>query len=135
MTESPNIRVYGRMRTIYLELFRDMVPARVVYWLLRTDYHPSEVDPANAPVQRSRVGILRELLRRHHAAVEINEPAMVDRWGFLLLQVAAVRLRSLIARRPSTIAAYCMANADPALEVQDRRHLPAGRVPRTSPRP
>ena len=126
MTESPNIRVYGRMRTIYLELFRDMVPARVVYWLLRTDYHPSEVDPANAPVQRSRVGILRELLRRHHAAVEINEPAMVDRWGFLLLQVAAVRLRSLIARRPSTIAAYCMANADPTLEVQDRRHLPAG---------
>jgi glycosyltransferase involved in cell wall biosynthesis len=126
MTASPNIRVYGRMRTIYLELFRDMVPARVVYWQLRADYHPSEVDPANAPVQLNRVGILRELLRRHHTAVEINEPAMVDRWGFLLLAVLAVRLRSLVARRPSTIAAYCMANADPALEVQARRHLPAG---------
>jgi glycosyltransferase involved in cell wall biosynthesis len=84
------------------------------------------VDPQNPPLKRSRVGILRELLRRHHAAVEINEPAMVDRWGFLLLVVLAVRLRSLVARRPTTIAAYCMANADPAFEVAARRHLPLG---------
>jgi glycosyltransferase involved in cell wall biosynthesis len=124
MAPTTNVRVYGRLRTAHLERFRQMVPARVLYWQTRYDYDPSEADPANPPVRLGRVGILRELLRRHHAAVDINEPSMVDRWGFLVLQVLAVRLRSLLARRRSTIAAYCMANADPALEVRVRYHLP-----------
>ncbi len=124
MDPSPNVRVYGRLRTAHLERFRKMAPAQVLYWATRYDYDPSEADPANPPVQLSRVGILRELVRRHHAAVDINEPAMVDRWLFLILQVLAVRLRSLRDRRPTTIAAYCMANADPAIEVGVRWHLP-----------
>lgn len=124
MAASPNVRVYGRLRTAHLERFRKMVPARVLYWKTRYDYDPREADPDNPPVQLSRVGILRELLRRHHSAVDINEPAMVDRWLFLILQVLAVRLRSALARRPTTIAAYCMANADPAIEVGVRWHLP-----------
>jgi glycosyltransferase involved in cell wall biosynthesis len=124
MDAADNIRVYGRLRTAHLERFRKMVPARVVYWTTRYDYDPNEADAANPPVQLSRVGILLELARRHHVAVDINEPAMVDRWFFLLLQVLAVRVRSLLARRPSTIASYCMANADPALEVGVRWHLP-----------
>ncbi len=124
MEASPNVRVYGRLRTAHLERFRKMVPARVLYWTTRYDYDPREADPDNPPVQLNRLGILRELSRRHHSAVDINEPAMVDRWLFLVLQVAAVRFRSALARRPTTIAAYCMANADPALEVNVRWRLP-----------
>lgn len=125
MTEpSPNVRVYGRLRTAHLERFRKMAPATVLYWQTRYDYDPSEADPANPPVQLDRLGILRALGRRHYAAVDINEPAMVDRWLFLLAQVAVVRVRSALARRPTTIASYCMANADPALEVTVRWHLP-----------
>lgn len=124
MEAAERVRVYGRMRTAYLERFREMVPARVIYGTTRYDYDPTEADPANPPVQLNRLGILRELARRHHTTVDINEPAMVDRWFFLLLQVLAVRFRSLLARRPTTIASYCMANANPALEVGARWHLP-----------
>jgi glycosyltransferase involved in cell wall biosynthesis len=120
----PNVRVYGRLRTAHLERFRQMEPARVLYLRTRYDYDTSEVDPANPPLQLSRSGILWELLRRHHGVVDINEPSMVDRWIFLLLQVAAVRIRSAVARRRTIIAAYCMANADPALEVRVRYRLP-----------
>jgi glycosyltransferase involved in cell wall biosynthesis len=126
MDASDRIRIYGRLRTADLEAFRKMVPARVIYWAPRYDYDPTEADPANPPVQLTRLGTLREVARRHHTAVEINEPAMVDRWFLLLLLVLVVRARSLVARRRTTIATYCMANADPALEVGVRWHLPPG---------
>jgi hypothetical protein len=75
-------------------------------------------------VQVDRQGTLREVARRHYTAVEINEPAMVDRCFFLLLMVLVARSRSLLAPRPTTIASYCMANADAALEVGVQWRLP-----------
>jgi glycosyltransferase involved in cell wall biosynthesis len=120
------VRVYGRLRTAVLERLAKMVPAQVLYTGTRYDFDLSEADPNNPPVQLTRLAILRELGRRHHDAVEINEPASIDRFPFLLALVLVVRVRSRLARRPSTIAAYCMANADPALEVQARWRLPLG---------
>jgi glycosyltransferase involved in cell wall biosynthesis len=117
-------RVYTHLRTADLERFRQMTPARVLFTRTRYDFDESLVDPANPPVRLTRLGVVRELLRREHAVVEMNEPAIGDLFPFLLAQVAAIRLRGLISRRRATIAAYCIQNADPALELARRWRLP-----------
>lgn len=117
-------RVYTNLRTAHLERFPQMTPARVLYTATRYDFDASLVDPANPPVRLSRRGVIRELLRRHHSVLEINEPAMVISWSFLLAQVVAVRLRGALLRRRTTIVAYCIENTDPALRVQRRWRLP-----------
>ena len=125
MADSPNVRVYGRMRTIYLELFREMVPARVLYWQLRpTTTRPRSIPanatrPAQPPRHPARAAPPPPRRGRDQRAGH-GRPLGVPRRSWSL----AVRLRSIVARRRSTIAAYCMANADPALEVQARWHLP-----------
>jgi glycosyltransferase involved in cell wall biosynthesis len=121
---SPNVRAYGRLRTAQLERLSKMAPALVLYTGERYDFDLTAADPHNPPVKMSRLEMILELSRRHHAAVEINEPATVYRWFSLIGEIAAVRLRSALSRRPSTVAAYCMGNADPALEVATRWRLP-----------
>lgn len=118
------VRVYSGLRTAHLERFPDMVPARVLYTSRRDDFDTSLIDPANPPERLSQLGVLRELLRRHHDTVEINEPALVECWPSLLAQIAAVRLRGLAARRRTAVVTYCIGNADPALEVRARWRLP-----------
>jgi glycosyltransferase involved in cell wall biosynthesis len=129
-TDPAPVRVYGSLRTAHLERLGRMVPARMLYTGNRDDFDLGAVDLAEPPIRLSRAGVLRELLRTHHPVVELNEPAMVDRWAFLLAQVAAVRLRSLVARRRTVITSYCIGNADPVLEIQQRWRIapPAGRL-------
>jgi glycosyltransferase involved in cell wall biosynthesis len=117
-------RVYTHLRTAHLERFRHMIPARVLYIGRRYDFDESLIDPSNPPVQCTRVGVLRELVRRHHAVVEVNEPTMVANWQFLLAQVAAVRLRGALFRRRTTIVAYCIGATDPAAALARRRWMP-----------
>lgn len=124
MPELPVIRVYGSLRTAHLERFQRMVPAVVLYTGTRRDFDPRLADPDNPPRASSRRAVLRQLFGGRHRVVELNEPTMVDRWGFLLLQVAAVRLRGRLLRRPAEIVAYCIGRADPALEVRERWGLP-----------
>jgi glycosyltransferase involved in cell wall biosynthesis len=119
------IRVYAGLRSAHLERFGHMTPARVLYTSHRDDFDESLIDPANPPERVGRLAVLRELLRRHHDVVEINEPALVGSWGFLLAQVAAARLRALVDRRPTAVVTYCIGNADPAAEVRARWRLPA----------
>jgi glycosyltransferase involved in cell wall biosynthesis len=123
-TPASAARVYTHLRTADLERFRHMTPARVLFTRTRYDFDESLVDPANPPVRLTRLGVVRQLLWRDHAVVEMNEPAIGDLFPFLLAQVAAVRLRGRISRRRATIAAYCIQNADPALEVARRWRLP-----------
>jgi glycosyltransferase involved in cell wall biosynthesis len=118
------VRVYAGLRTVHLERFPHMAPARVLYTSRRTDFDASLVDPANPPHQLSRFGVVRELLRQRYETVEINEPATVDAWPFLLAQIAAVRLRDLVTRRRTTIVTYCIGNADPAVELRARWKVP-----------
>jgi glycosyltransferase involved in cell wall biosynthesis len=125
-----SIRVYAGLRTAHLERFPHMEPAQVLYTGTRYDFDENVADRTDIPVQSSRVGVLKELLRHHHSVVEINEPAMVGQGPYLLAQVLAIRARSLLLRRPSEVTAYCIANADPALELRARWRLPLplGRV-------
>ena len=123
-------RVYTNLRSAHLERFRTMVPARALYTGTRYDFDTSLIDPANPPLRLTRRGVVRELLRRHHAVVELNEPAMVTEWPFLLAQIAAVRLRGLVLRRRTAVVAYCIGLTDPAGEL--RRRWP---VPRPLARP
>jgi glycosyltransferase involved in cell wall biosynthesis len=123
-SDGERVRVYSGLRTAHLERFAHMVPARVLYTDRRNDFDASLIDPASPPERLSRLGVLRELLRRHHETVEINEPALVASWPFLLAQVAAVRLRALATRRRTAIVTYCIGNADPAVEAQARWRLP-----------
>lgn len=118
-------RVYANLRTADLERFREMTPARVLYTRTRYDFDGSLVDPARPPVRLSRPGVIRALLAADRPVVETNEPAMGDRFAFLLAQVAAIRLRGAVTGRRATIAAYCIQNADPAAELARRWHLPA----------
>jgi glycosyltransferase involved in cell wall biosynthesis len=119
------VRVYAGLRTAHLERFPHMARARVLYTDRRNDFDAALIDPSNPPERRSRLGVLRELLSRHHETVEINEPALVASWPFLLAQIAAVRLRALADRRRSLIVTYCIGNADPTHEAQARWHLPS----------
>jgi glycosyltransferase involved in cell wall biosynthesis len=118
------VRVYEGLRTVHLERFPRMAPARVLYTSRRPDFDTSLVDPANPPHHLSRFGVVRELLRQRYETVEINEPATVEAWPFLLAQIAAVRLRDLATRRRSRIVTYCIGNADPALELRARWKVP-----------
>jgi glycosyltransferase involved in cell wall biosynthesis len=101
-----------------------MIPARVMYVGRRYDFDESLIDRTNPPVQCSRAGVLRELLRRHHSVLEINEPTMVSNWPFLLAQIAVVRLRGMVLRRRTTIVAYCIGVTDPATALARRRWMP-----------
>jgi glycosyltransferase involved in cell wall biosynthesis len=101
-----------------------MVPARMLYTGTRYDFDDALVDPANPPVLTGRLGVLTALLRRHHDVVEVTEPAAINRAPFLLVQLLAIRARDLVTRRRTTIVAYCIGNADPALEVRVRWRLP-----------
>jgi hypothetical protein len=117
-------RVYTHLRTAHLERFAHMTPARVLYVERRYDFDESLIDPDNPPLQRSRLGVLRELARRYHSVLEINEPTMVANWPFLLAQVALVRLRGVLTRRRTTIVAYCIGVTDPAVALARRRWMP-----------
>ena len=128
VTDPSKVRVYGRLRTSMLERLHQMVPAQVLYTGTRYDFDLSRADPENPPgAAHVASGSSASSRGRHHAVVEINEPAMVDRWFSLLAEIVAVRARSL-ARRPRTITAYCMGNADPAL----RGHRPLAPAARAS---
>jgi glycosyltransferase involved in cell wall biosynthesis len=96
----------------------------VLYTGTRYDFDASLIDPANPPVRFTRRGVIRELLRRHHSVLEINEPTMVSEWPFLLAQVGAVRLRGAVTRRRTTIVAYCIGVTDPTPRVQRQWRLP-----------
>jgi glycosyltransferase involved in cell wall biosynthesis len=101
-----------------------MAPARVFYVRTRYDFDPGLVDPTNPPVRLSKPGVVRELLRRHHPVVEVNEPTIVTEWSFLLAQIAAVRLRDAVTRRRTTIVTYCIGLTDPASRLAQLRRLP-----------
>jgi glycosyltransferase involved in cell wall biosynthesis len=124
------VRVYGSLRTAHLERFRETEPADVLYTGTRRDFDESLIDPAHPPVRLSRWSVIRRLARAPYAVVEINEPAMVDRWGFLLALVGTVRLAGALHRRRTSIVTYCIANADPAEELRERWRIPTtvGRV-------
>jgi glycosyltransferase involved in cell wall biosynthesis len=128
------VRIYAGLRSAHLERFPHMTPARVLYTSHRDDFDQSLIDPANPPERLGRLDVLRELLRRHHDVVEINEPALVGNWTFLLAQVAAARLRAFVSRRPTAVVTYCIGNADPAAELRARWRLPpaAARVATTA---
>ena len=117
-------RIYTNLRTAHLERFRTMVPARTFYTGTRYDFDASLVDPTNPPVRVTRPGAVRELLRRHYAVVELNEPDMVTEWPFLLAQIGAVRLRGLVSRQRTAVVSYCIGLTDPAFELRRRWRLP-----------
>jgi glycosyltransferase involved in cell wall biosynthesis len=117
-------RVYTDLRTAHLERFRTMVPARVLYTGTRYDFDTSLIDATNPPLRRRRAGVVGELLRRHHDVLEVNEPAMVAEWPFLLAQLGAVRLRNLVSRRRTAVVAYCIGVADPVDALARRWRVP-----------
>lgn len=115
------IRLYGTVRTAHLERFKQMMPARVMYSKARYDYDESLSSADDLPMRKSRLGVIRHLLRTHYRVVEINEPLLANRWPDMLLQVVAVRLRSLLSRKRSRIVTYCIGHSDPAEEEVEKR--------------
>jgi glycosyltransferase involved in cell wall biosynthesis len=118
------MRIYGSLRSAHLERFPRMVPAEVVFHRTRADHDASLADPAAAPRQAGRLGVVARLLRRHYDVIEVNEPVMVQRWPDLLAQIAAIRLRGVLTRRRGSVVAYCIGLTDPVEELSRRSRLP-----------
>lgn len=118
------LRIYGSLRTAHLERLPLMVPARMWFTATRRDFDESLVDPTNPPQRKSRRQVLQGLWREQFDVVELNEPAMVDRWPFLLACVAVIRSRSLLRRHRCAVVSYCIENADPAAQLRQRRPMP-----------
>jgi glycosyltransferase involved in cell wall biosynthesis len=125
-----NLRIYGSLRTAHLERLARMEPARMLFTGARYDFEPDAVDLAEEPVQLGEWAVVGHLLRHHYDVVEVNEPAMVDRWKYLVPQLAAIRVRSLLSRRRTVVTTYCIENADPVLKVAQRWRIapPTGRL-------
>jgi glycosyltransferase involved in cell wall biosynthesis len=122
--DRPSARVYASLRTAQLERFARMAPAEVFFQGTRYDYDESVLPPGVVLHRVGRVGAVAELARTRYRVVEVNEPLMTTRWFDLLAQLVAIRLRSLLSRRRERVVAYCIGNADPALEASRRWRLP-----------
>ncbi|MCU1656115.1 MAG: glycosyl transferase group 1 [Pseudonocardiales bacterium] len=117
-------RVYASLRSAHLERFARMAPADVLYHRTRYDFDES-LTPARASLRRSSAaGVLQRLATTGYRVVEINEPLMSSRWIALATQIAVLRVRAVVTRRPVTVVAYCIENADPSRRLADRWHLP-----------
>lgn len=125
----PSLRIYDGLRTAHLERLAVMEPARMWYLGNRADFDESLVDESNPPVRMTRAEVLKGLARTSHRAIELNEPAMVDQWKFLVAVVATVRGRDLLTGHRTALTSYCIENADPARQVERRWHVP----PRLAP--
>lgn len=117
------LRIYRSIRTAHLERFRDMTPATVLFQQTRYDFDQS-LSAGLALRRLSRLGVLRELLRRHHSHVEINEPFTLRCGLDVLAQIAVIRLRGLFTRRRAVISTYCLGHTDPASELPRFSSLP-----------
>jgi glycosyltransferase involved in cell wall biosynthesis len=106
-----------------------MEPAEIVYRRGRYDFDRSLIPTDDPPRQVTRWGMVAELARGKHSVVELNEPLLVALWPQLLSHVAVLRLRSLLTRRRATVAAYCIDNGDPAVEIARRRFVPTWLAP------
>lgn len=124
-----SLRIYDGLRTAHLERLAVMEPAAMWYLDHRADFDESLVDPTNPPVRMSRSEVIRGLARRSHRAIELNEPAMVDQWKFLLAVVATVRARDLLTGNRTALTSYCIENADPTRQVVRRWSVPARVAP------
>jgi glycosyltransferase involved in cell wall biosynthesis len=123
-------RIYSSLRTAHLERFAEMTPAEVLYVGTRSDFDESLVDPANPPRRMTSWQVIRRVVSHEYAVIEVNEPASVERWPFLLVLTLAIRLAGLVRRRRARVVSYCIGNADLSLEIRDRWRLPtwAGRL-------
>jgi len=101
-----------------------MIGADLIYNTTRYDYDPAAADSGNPPRQLSRPATVITLLRTPYRAVEVAEPAVVDRWLDLFAQITAIRIRSLVSWRRTRIVAYCIGIADPQFEVMARWRFP-----------
>jgi glycosyltransferase involved in cell wall biosynthesis len=101
-----------------------MSPAIMLFTGTRYDLEPELLARTPWVIHQTRWGVVRTLLSAHHPVIEVMEPAAVDGWPFLFAQIAAIRIRSLVSRRPATITSYCIANGDPTPETKARWHLP-----------
>ncbi|WP_116449784.1 glycosyltransferase [Blastococcus litoris] len=118
-------RVYGSVRSAHLERFRTMTPALVIHRDRRYDFDPALAAGGPSPLrQLGRAATVLHLLRTPYDAVELNEPLMVSRWGSVAAQVAAVRLRGALTRRPAAVGAYCIDLTDPVDRLALSRHVP-----------
>jgi glycosyltransferase involved in cell wall biosynthesis len=122
--ERASARVYANLRSAHLERFAEMAPASVFFQATRYDYDASLVPAGVVLRQLTRRGAIAELARTPYRVVEVNEPLTTNRWFDVLAQIVAVRLRARRNRRPQRVVAYCIGNADPALEVSRRWRLP-----------
>ena len=118
------LRIYASLRTAHLERFAQLAPADVLYHRTRYDYDAGLADPVRPPRQVSRFGALRVLARTHYDIVELNEPIMTRRWPDLAAQLAVLRVRAALTRRPTTVVAYGIGYTDPAAEIAARWRLP-----------
>jgi glycosyltransferase involved in cell wall biosynthesis len=114
------LRIYASVRTAHLERFQHMVHSDVLYHRTRYDFDPELAKALPEFRQVSRRDVLRRLATRSYAAVEINEPIMVDRWKDLLAQIALIRLRDLLTWHRTRIVAYCIGLTDPVDDLADR---------------
>lgn len=102
-----------------------MTPAVVLHRDRRYDFDPALAAGGLSPLrQLGRAATVAHLLRTPYEAVELNEPLMVPRWGSLVAQVAAVRLRDAVTRRRTVVGAYCIDLSDPVDRLALSRHVP-----------
>ena len=115
-------RLYDSVRTAHLERFARMAPATVIYRQRRYDF---EDDGTIASLHRlGRWATVAHLLRTPYRAVEVSEPLMTGRWVDLALQLAALRARAALTRRPVVIGAYCIGLTDPVEKLHARHRIP-----------
>lgn len=124
MSDHPRIaRIYSALRTAHLERFRELEASTVIYRTARYDFDPRAGDPASPPRRLGRGGTIWHLLTHTYDVVEVNEPGMARLWPDLLLQLAAIRTRSWVTRRRTSIVTYCIGIVDPSDDAIGHRIL------------
>ncbi|WP_241988501.1 glycosyltransferase [Cryobacterium sp. TMT1-3] len=105
-------RLYRTLRSAHLERAHELPPAAILFRVKRYDFH-EELTKGLVVVQAHPLHAAWLLARSPVTTLEIGEPLMLSSVWASALAIGALRLRTLLGGRRSTIVSYALENADP----------------------
>ncbi|TFD69794.1 glycosyltransferase family 4 protein [Cryobacterium ruanii] len=109
-------RLYRTLRSAHLERAHELPPAAILFRIKRYDFH-EELTRGLVVVQAHPVRAAWLLARSPVTTLEIGEPLMLSSVWASALAIGALRLRTLLGGRRSTIVSYALENADPFVRL------------------
>lgn len=106
------VRLYRSLRTAHLERAHELLPAAIVYRYRRYDFDEGLI----TGLELVRAGPVRAawlLVRSPVDTLEINEPLMLSSVRSTALVVLALRMRSRVGGRRTSVVTYAIGNTNP----------------------